>query len=601
MRDTMRAVLDPARLAAVRATGLLERPGVHNLDRLASLAALLLKAPLALVTIVDETSSYWTSCIGPLADEVPERQTSIEASFCQYVIALGEPLIVGDVRADPRTAANPLINAYGVAAWAGYPLRSQDDQVLGTFCVIDTVVREWSEQDVRVLATLADSASVELALRDAVARATAATAAGQRSQERLALLADVGEVLATAGDAEQAVGQLAARVVPLLGDWCLITVLDDVDGQRRDIGRAHRDPSRLGEVEVYAELHATSDAAPIATAIRTCRPVIVAELDKGLIERSLPDPQSRAALERLEPGAVAVFPLQGRGEPFGAIALVNDRGRGAHTAGELGIAQEVARRAGLSLENSRLLTNQRRIADAMQQSMLGEPPRIAGVQIAVRYRPASEDARVGGDWHDVFQQSDNSTMLVIGDVVGHDLHAIGLMGQVKMMTRSIAYDRAAGPAEVLTRVDRTLGGLQVVTLCTALVVQLAPEPNTAGQLSLRWSSAGHPAPLLLLADGRVELLSERPDALLGLRAGVVRSDHHAVLPLGATLLLVTDGLFERRDVSYDDGLDELRARLRTLRSLPLEALCDAVLTQAAAEQPPDDIALIAVRHESVVG
>ena len=587
-------VFDPKRLLAVYATGLLDTAAEENFDRLAGLAAMLLHAPYAFVTVVDETRSFWKSCIGIESDDPADRQNRVEDSFCQYVIGTGEPLIIGDAAADPRTATNPSIKSMGVAAWAGYPLLGPKGDVLGTFCVVDTVVREWSEQDVHVLATLAAAASAEIALRDAASSATAATVAVQRSQQRLTLLADVGEILAGTPDAEVAVGLLAERIVTLLCDWCLITVTDEVTGKRRDPGHAHRDPARRDEVAHYAALHVVSDDAPSATVLRTGRPVVLDHLDPSTFE-SLIGPQAREAIAALDPASAAIFPLQGRGAPFGLITLLNGRDRGAPTRGELSIARELSRRAGLSLENARLLSHHRRIADVLQASMLTEPPAIDDLQITVRYLPASEDAQVGGDWYDAFQQPDGATMIVIGDVTGHDLHAISAMGQLRTMMRTISYDRGDSPAQVLGRVDQVMAGLGVDTLCTALIVRVEPSsPGRPGR-RLTWSSAGHPAPLIVHGSGTVETLTDVSDVLLGVRPSDDRHDHVAELPDGSTLVLVTDGVFERRTMTYDEGVSALRDVLSSLPQLPLEQLCDEVLARLVPDRPEDDVAVIAVR------
>ncbi len=593
MTDVPAGVLDPARLAAVRATGLLDTPAEESFDRLTELAALLLEVPNAFVTVVDDTRSFWKSCIGVDSDDLEKRQNRVEDSFCQYVIASGEPLVVGDVRADPLTADNPSIVSMGVAAWAGYPLIDPSGQVLGTFCVVDTVTREWSARDVEVLRTLSAAASSEIESRIAARAAAEVSARAELSQQRLAFLAGASEALANAADTERAVGILAQRIVTLLCDWCLITIVDEVTGERRDIGRAHHDPARLADLNRYADLHLVSDVAPTATAITTARPVIVPDLTQSLLERSLTDPLAHEALAALKPASAAVFPLLGKGKPFGVIALVNGAERGPITDDERSIAQELARRAGLSLQNARLYANQRRIADALQNSLLADPPPIAGLDIAVRYRPAARDAQVGGDWYDVFTQPDGSTMLVIGDVVGHDLAAISVMAKLSTMMRSIGYDRGASPADILRRTDLAMTGLGVRTLCTAQILQLRQAAD--GAVDLTWSSAGHPTPMILHPDGRVEDLHSDAEPLLGIRNDARRTDHQATLPSGAILLLMTDGLFERRESTYDDAIADLHRELAPLAGQPLEQLCDELLTAVVPTHPDDDVVIVAVR------
>ena len=158
-------VFDPRRLAAVNNTGLLDSAAEEPFDRLVRLAAMLLEAPLAFVTVVDEHRSFWKACVGVDATRPGDRQNTVQESFCQYVIGTGEPLIVGDAANDPRTHDNPSIQSMGAAAWAGFPVHSPDGHVLGTFCVVDTRVRQWTERDVAVLSTLSQAASGEIALR----------------------------------------------------------------------------------------------------------------------------------------------------------------------------------------------------------------------------------------------------------------------------------------------------------------------------------------------------------------------------------------------------------------------------------------------------
>jgi phosphoserine phosphatase RsbU/P len=181
-------VFDPDRLAAVRRTGLLDTGPEEAFDRLARLAATLLGTPFAFVTLVDETRSFWKSCIGVASTDLADRQHPVEQSFCQYIIGSGAELIVTDTTADEHTRDNPSIELMGVQAWAGFPVRSPVGHVLGTFCAMDTVTRDWTPHDVDVLETLAHAASGEIALRIAVEdahqathRAEQATADAQRA------------------------------------------------------------------------------------------------------------------------------------------------------------------------------------------------------------------------------------------------------------------------------------------------------------------------------------------------------------------------------------------------------------------------------------
>ncbi len=233
-----------------------------------------------------------------------------------------------------------------------------------------------------------------------------------------------------------------------------------------------------------------------------------------------------------------------------------------------------------------------RMAGSLQRALLTEPPTVPGLEIAVRYLPAVRDAQVGGDWYDAFSVPDGTTMLVIGDVAGHDVAAAATMAQARGVLRGIAQTVAGSPAAVLGSLDRALHRLEVSTVLTATVATVRPDP--AGPARLRWSNAGHPPPVLLCADGRVRVLDRRPELLLGTGCPAPRSDHEVDLCRGDTLLLYTDGLVERRGASLDEGTAWLVSALAGRAGQPVAQLCDALLAGMAG-RVPDDIAVLAVR------
>ncbi|MGY5884612.1 SpoIIE family protein phosphatase [Modestobacter lacusdianchii] len=237
---------------------------------------------------------------------------------------------------------------------------------------------------------------------------------------------------------------------------------------------------------------------------------------------------------------------------------------------------------------------ERALSDRLQQALLTPPPEPDHLHVVVRYQPAAHGAQVGGDWYDAFLQPDGATVLVIGDVVGHDSRAAAAMGQWRGLMRALAYDHAGDLPAVLQRAERTAEGLAVSTLATALLARIERRPGSPTRL-LRWASAGHLPPLLLSPDGTSTLLETRPDLMLGVAPDIVRADHEAPLPDHATLLLFTDGLVERRGSDLDAGLAALQAALADLGRAPLAELCDTLLTRLVPENAADDVALIAVR------
>jgi serine phosphatase RsbU (regulator of sigma subunit) len=267
---------------------------------------------------------------------------------------------------------------------------------------------------------------------------------------------------------------------------------------------------------------------------------------------------------------------------------------------DLDTVAELAGRAGLALDNARLYEQQRLLAEGLQRSLLTEPPEPDHAHVVVRYQPAAQAAQVGGDWYDAFLQPDGATMIVIGDVIGHDTVAAAAMGQVRGLLRGIAANTGDGPADVLRHVDRVMQTLRIDTTATVVVARLeqTPDERTRGVTRLRWSNAGHPPPMVLQPDGTVTVLPEvEADLLLGIDPTSTRGESEISMDRGSTVLLYTDGLVERRGQSLDEGLAKLRSTLGELgrQSVPVDELCDQVLAQMLPSRPEDDVALVAVR------
>ena len=260
---------------------------------------------------------------------------------------------------------------------------------------------------------------------------------------------------------------------------------------------------------------------------------------------------------------------------------------------DIGHMRAVAAQAAQVIERWRLLDREREHNETLQRSLLTAPPRDTGCDIAVRYVPAAELAQIGGDWHDSFHQRDDSVILVIGDVVGHDTAAAAAMAQVRGLLRGIAWCSGAGPADVLQALDEAMEQLEVDTTASCLVARVARTPDGGWQLT--WSSAGHPPAMLLTADRGARVLDfSAPDIILGVDPNASRHESTVPLPAGSTVVLYTDGLVERRGQDFDEGVEHLLRAVTTSAELPLEQLCDALL-ESMPDGADDDVALLALR------
>jgi PAS domain S-box-containing protein len=411
------------------------------------------------------------------------------------------------------------------------------------------------------------------------------------AQERLALLARVGTELAGTLDAASAARRIPSLVSPILATWCTLTLLGG-DGSLRVVGSWHVDPEQRHLVEGYAEAraHLADPVSPLGRALQTGRPVVDTW---AALADPRPEDDAGQLLSRLSPGTVTALPVAGRERMLGVLTLGHDRRRRVAQA-DVSTAQQVADRLGLALDNARLYDQQRRLAEELQRGLLTDPPQSDDAEIVVRYLPASEAARVGGDWYDAFVLPSGVTALVIGDVVGHDTAAAAAMGQLRSLLRGISVGTESGPAGLLTALDAAMEQLQLGTQATAAVACLDPAED--GVVRMLWGNAGHPPPLVLSPEGIVrELGGPRGELMLGVDAGVRRTETTEHLLPGSTVVLYTDGLVERRDQDLDAGTARLRAAAEDLAGEPLDALCDGLVHRLVEGRPDDDVALVALR------
>ncbi|MFE4518640.1 PP2C family protein-serine/threonine phosphatase [Kitasatospora sp. NPDC056783] len=279
------------------------------------------------------------------------------------------------------------------------------------------------------------------------------------------------------------------------------------------------------------------------------------------------------------------------GEIYGDLYLSERRDGRPFDQADEDIVRALAGAAGIAIENARLFGAVRDSAEQFQRLLLPTLPDLSPFTAAAVYRTAAAPAGVGGDWYDAVLLPDRSCAAVIGDVVGHDLKAAAAMAQARNMLRALLYDRRTPPSAVLTQLDHTVHAITDLPVTTACLARV--EPDAEGW-TLRWSTAGHPPPLLLHPDGRAEYLHGEPGVPLGVDPGLHRPDHTRTLPAGSTVLLFTDGLVEHPRQAIDEGLAVLADLAAPRAGLPLEDLVH-FLADHHPSDGHDDMALLAVR------
>jgi anti-sigma regulatory factor (Ser/Thr protein kinase) len=306
-----------------------------------------------------------------------------------------------------------------------------------------------------------------------------------------------------------------------------------------------------------------------------------------LAERLDPDPDEPPALA---PVSAITVPLLAGEAVVGALRVCfTDSGR-RHRAEDVAFLQDIATGAALAIENARLYEAEHRIAEVLQTSLLPQRlPRLPRLALGSRYLAGAEGTQAGGDWYDVLALDEHRAAVVVGDVVGNGPAAAAVMGQLRSALTCALLD-GHGPAQVLEQLDRFAARIPGSRGSTAACVVVDWERG-----ELCWARAGHPPPMLLDA-GRVRLLDGPSGTVLGVTGRPPYTESRVAVGPGATVLLYTDGLVERRGEVIDEGVERLATGAAALTDRPPDALLGALLDSLVpAGRPSDDVAVVAGR------
>jgi len=281
-----------------------------------------------------------------------------------------------------------------------------------------------------------------------------------------------------------------------------------------------------------------------------------------------------------------VLRLRARGRTSGVLVLGMSPPRHLPD-GWLGFLADVADVAGLALENGRLYDQERQNAQILQRGLLaGQAPQDPRLRIVTHYRPASDEAEVGGDWYDSFLIGTDTVAVVVGDVVGRGIRAASAMGQVRSAIRALAA-AGNGPAALLSRLDRFVDRFEAGRMATVAYAELELATGR-----LRYACAGHLPPLLVDAEGGHRFLWGGRSAPLAAFAGITdRGQDEVRLTPGSRLLLYTDGLVERRDRPLEQTMAVLGELAAARHRAPLDGLLSGLADDLAGGLP-DDVCLL---------
>ncbi|MDQ6728747.1 MAG: SpoIIE family protein phosphatase [Actinomycetota bacterium] len=416
----------------------------------------------------------------------------------------------------------------------------------------------------------------------------------KRAEQHAVLLARAGEVLASSLDYELTLRNVAALAVPDLVDWCAVDLIDET-GDRVPVAVAHVDPARLAlaaELRKHAPARLNPDQG-LGHVLSAGASALYPEITDEMLRHNAVDQRHLELLRSVGMRSVVLVPMRLGSRILGAMTLVSAESARVLDQSDVAIAEQIAARAAVAIENSRLYSERSRIAHTLQQSLVpARLPEIPGYELASAYLPAVADTEAGGDFYDVWKV-DDGWMITIGDVTGKGVEAAALTAVVRYTMRAMS-EFVSSPAELLARLDGALKRNGSPSACTALCVRLAGDQVTV-------ASGGHPLPLRLTA-GEVRSVGEH-GPLLGALDDVEWRESVVRFVPGSTLVLYTDGVTDAVGDGGRFGTERLLGTLGSLRTGSAVAIVDGLLAALAGFQVganADDVAVLALRYPTPV-
>ncbi|MGW1540059.1 SpoIIE family protein phosphatase [Streptomyces sp. NPDC002309] len=440
------------------------------------------------------------------------------------------------------------------------------------------------------VATIRDSTELE-----------ALTGRAEVARTRLKLLYDAGVGIGTTLDVRRTAQELADVAVPRFADFVTVDLADPVlQGEDSQVAAGMRRTAVSGirdDHPLYPQdrLITFLPSTPQARGLGSGRPEIVSDLSAAPGWRAQ-DPERTRRIVEYGIHSLITVPLQARGTILGVANFWRSEKPGSFEEEDLSLAEELVARAAVAVDNARRYTREHTLAVTLQRSLLPRAfPEQSAVEVAHRYLPAQSG--VGGDWFDVIALPGSRVALVVGDVVGHGLHAAATMGRLRTAVHNFS-TLDLPPEEILGHLDDLVGAIdqdesgsdggQAMTGATCLYAIYDPVSRRCVM-----ARAGHLPPAVVCPDGTVEFAELPAGPPLGL-GGMPFEAAELELAEGSQLAFYTDGLIEDRDRDIDVGIEQLRRAL-AYPGRPPEEACRAVLDALLSARPKDDVALLIAR------
>src|SRR4051794_8798858 len=480
---------------------------------------------------------------------------------------------------------------------AGYfPVFGAEEELEG----VGVVVREITERhraELERTTLLKQAVTARAHAEAAQVRAEAAQQLAEEARARTEFLAEAGRRMAVSLDYEWTLQQVAEIAVPIVADWCIITLAEG-GNRARTVAVAHSDPERTSFAQALGDRYPPNLAADsgLGRVVRTGEMELVNDITDEMLVQAARDEEHLAILRELDMRAVLIMPLRTPERILGALTLVFSESGRRFGDDDLSLATSLAARAALHVRNGQLYHERSHIARTLQAGLLPRRlPEIDGLDIAARYRAAGDENDVGGDFYDVFPAGKGAWAAVIGDVSGKGPEAAAVTSLTRHTLRTSALHNSAPAANLAVLNRALLAETDTNRFCTVVYARICPGPDG---LAVTIASAGHPPPLLIRPGGDVQRLEVRGTIVGAVPEPEFRECEIRLVP-GEALLVYTDGVTELRTTEWEYGEARLLETARAHSDDSAEAIADAVLQMAVGAQegePRDDIALLCLKQ-----
>jgi PAS domain S-box-containing protein len=415
----------------------------------------------------------------------------------------------------------------------------------------------------------------------------------KRAEQGYRFLAEASQVLAGSLDYEATLRTVADLAVPHIADWCGVDLVDGDDIDR--VAVAHVDPARVALARELQQRYPSPPGSPIFQIIASGEAQVYPDITDEMLVAAAVDDEHLETMRALGMHSLMVVPMTLRDRVLGTISFVASESGRRFDAQDVALAQDLALRAAAAIDNARLYETSAAIAQTLQASLLPPHlPEIAGAELAAVYRAAGRGIDVGGDFYDVFDVAEGHWYFAVGDVCGKGPEAAAVTALVRYTLRAAAVRRRS-PSAILRWVNDGMlrqGGAdgRFCTVACAHLDLTRPVPR------LTVSCGGHPAPLVVRADGRIEEVGD-PGTLLGLVDDPALQDCSIELGAGDAVVAYTDGLTEAQAPASVWEPEDLEAALAGTAGRSAAEIVEHLVAQALGglPAPRDDVAVLALR------